>query len=162
MTDSAEFCIVGRFDDKFTADMAAEYFTDFHLWSDRKGEVKELEVTKFFGGGTEVKWCCVLPKSCDRYTTTLRDMTSGLSDFMKGYRLASRQFGARMDSHLAECTPDMVGDPINTAPDSEPKYWVERVTKAGKITLSPKKPSSTCKSCGYDTMPGARYCAYCR
>ena len=161
MTDSADVYIVVSFDDELDAQMASDFFDDFHLWSDYGGEIKQLEVKGFYDK-SEMKWCCVLPEHAKRYTTTLREMRSGLSDFMKGYRKAQAKFGARMEAHLAACTPAMIGEPIDNSQGAEPKYWVEKVTKSGKITLSPKRPESKCRSCGSDTLPGVRYCSWCQ
>ena len=162
MSDSteAEFYKLAQFDSEAEAHMAARFFNDFHLWSDYKGEVRQLEVKDFYDK-SELKWCCLLPEHVKQYSTTLERMSCGLSDFMMGYRIAQRDLGAQMDARLAECTADMVGEPLDGTSDS-PKYWVERVTKAGKITLSPKRLESKCRSCGYDTRPGSRYCGYCR
>lgn len=147
--------ILLSYEDEATARMVAEHLDDFDLWSDYKGAVVHKEAWC----GT-MKWCLVLPEHTRRYSITYEKMTSSASDFLRGYRKAQAGFSARMETHFMECTPKMVGEPLDGTAD-EPKYWVTKVTKAGSITLS-RKPPKKCKSCGYNTV-GARsdYCRSC-
>lgn len=137
---SDEIYVFASYDSEVDAQVAHDFLSDFHLYSDYGGKVVHMETKDWLRNKMVMRWCLVLPQSARRFSTTLEKMNSGLSDFWKGYRKAAAKFEALMVEKLKECTSDMVGEAIGDETAEGGVYWVERVTKAGKITLSPTEP----------------------
>lgn len=136
---SEEFHYVNYFKTKEDACLAHEFYQDFHLYTDFGGHVLHVDADHPDDFFRSRPWRCAIQKGGARFTTTLDKMSSGYSDFMKGIRVMEDRLDELLIARLQKLVDDhRVGEPM-TDPN-EPTFWVERITKAGKITLSPTQP----------------------
>lgn len=144
--------IFTKCDTQAEADRAVSCVSDFNLWDDFKGRIEKRMVLKMFAADEDDKeeqYCLVLNEGARQYSITRTKMLDSLRDFERGYAAAHAAFEARMAMDLSRIEAEHVGDVFCVAGDIwGNRWWIDKVTKAGKITLSPVKPVMK-ERCGF-------------
>jgi len=87
----------------------------------------------------EPYWALAIPRYYQQHTRTVAEIGHLVRDFHEGYQAATASFERRVVELLKELK---VGDGINPDPAGRNAgFYVERITRKGKVTLSPEPPA---------------------